>query len=108
MCGWKCECVDEIQDLDSEDLPDPEINRHELLSDLNPTQSFIPLQMTDQEANLNDTILYINPPFVVIPNTDETQSHMATSCIVPSSDRDLSTPMMKDEISNVRVSQLVK
>lgn len=54
----KCERVDEFQDRDSDDLPDPEINRQEQLPDINPTQSFIPLQMTDQEANLNDTILY--------------------------------------------------
>ena len=95
----KCARVDEFQDLVSDDLPDPEINRQEQMPDINPTQSFIPLQLTDQEANLNDTILYINPPFVVIPNKDETQ--MATSCIVPSSYKDLSTSMMKGDESNL-------
>ena len=49
----KYESVDELQDMDSDDLPDREINRHEQLSYINPTQSFIPVQMTDQEANFN-------------------------------------------------------
>ena len=47
------------------------------------------------------TLFYINPPFVVIPNKDETQSQMDTSCIVPSSYRDLSTSMMKCDESNL-------
>lgn len=84
--GGKSECDDELQALDSDDLPDL----------INPTQSFLPLQMTDQEAILNDVLSINREPFVAIPD-DETQSQMATA----STDRDSSTPMMKDDDSNL-------
>lgn len=70
--GGKSICENElpVQDLDSDDLPDPEIGRQGQLPVTNPTQSFIPLQTTDQEVNFNNTVLYFNPPFVFIPENE--------------------------------------
>uniref|UniRef100_A0A8W8I3L1 HECT domain-containing protein n=1 Tax=Magallana gigas TaxID=29159 RepID=A0A8W8I3L1_MAGGI len=100
--GGKSICENELmaQDLDSDDLPDPEIGRQGQLPVINPTQSFIPLQTTDQDVNLNNTVLYFNPPFVFIPE-NETQPQMSTECIVPSIDRNSSTPIMKEDESNL-------
>lgn len=100
--GGKSICENELlaQDLDSDDLPDPEIGRQGQLPVINPTQSFIPLQTSDQDVNLNNTVLYFNPPFVFIPE-NETQPQMSTECIVPSIDRNSSTPIMKEDESNL-------
>uniref|UniRef100_A0A8W8J7A0 HECT domain-containing protein n=1 Tax=Magallana gigas TaxID=29159 RepID=A0A8W8J7A0_MAGGI len=100
--GGKSICENELlaQDLDSDDLPDPEIGRQGQLPVINPTQSFIPLQTTDQDVNLNNTVLYFNPPFVFIPE-NETQPQMSTECIVPSIDRNSSTLIMKEDESNL-------
>ena len=36
----KCECVDELQNLDSDDIPDPEINRQDQLPDTKSNPKF--------------------------------------------------------------------